>query len=117
VLEKIERDWHTQPQPTRHHSELADRYLNYLAETLRELQEAANKRDLDSVRRIGHRLRGTAVHFGYGSIGTCAGELGKAIASGSTGVIDSTLETLLERLAAAVGTTASGMPQPTAATD
>lgn len=117
VLEKIERDWQLKPQPARHQSELADRYFNYLVETLRELQEAANRRDLDSVRRIGHRLRGTAVHFGYGSIGACAGELGKAIASGSTGVIDSTLETLLERLAAAIGTPAAGMPQPTAATD
>ena len=36
VLEKIERDWHTQPQPTRHHSELADRYLNYRIRSQRQ---------------------------------------------------------------------------------
>ena len=107
VLGKIERDWHMQPLPARHQPELAGRYFNYLVETLRELQQAASQSDLGSVRRIGHRLRGTAVHFGYGSIGACAGELGKAIASGNTRVIDSTLDTLLERLAAAVGTSAT----------
>ena len=117
VLEKIEQDWQMQPLPARHEPGLADRYFNYLVETLRELQQAASISDLGSVRRIGHRLRGTAVHFGYGSIGACAGELGKAIASGKTGVIDSTLETLLERLAAAVGAPDTGMPRPTAATD
>jgi CheY-like chemotaxis protein len=117
LLAKIERDWHMQPQPNRHQSELADRYFNYLVESLGELQAAASRRDLDSVRRIGHRLRGTAVHFGYGSIGASAGELGKAIASGNTAVIDSTLDTLLERLAASVGTPATGLPRPMAATD
>ena len=117
VLGKIERDWQMQPLLPRHEPELADRYFNYLVETLRELQQAASKSDLGSVRRIGHRLRGTAVHFGYGSIGACAGELGKAIASGNTSVIDSTLDSLLERLAAAVGTPATGMPLPRGATD
>jgi CheY-like chemotaxis protein len=116
ILEKIEQDWCRQPLSTSHGPELADKYLNYLLETLLELQQAAVKSDLGSVRRIGHRLRGTAVHFGYGSIGACAGELGKAIASGNTRVIDSTLETLLERLTAAVGP-ASGISQPSAATE
>jgi len=117
VLGKIERDWKMQPLPERHEPELADRYFNYLVDTLRELQLAASKSDLGAARRIGHRLRGTAVHFGYGSIGACAGELGKAIASGNTSVIDSTLDTLLERLAAAVGTHANGVPQQRTATD
>jgi len=117
VLEKIEQDWQMQPLPARHEPGLADRYFNYLVETLRELQQAASISDLGSVRRIGHRLRGTAVHFGYGSIGACAGELGKAIASGNTGVIDSTLETLMERLTAAVETPAAGRPRPAAATE
>ena len=116
LLAKIERDWHMQPQPNRHQSELADRYFNYLVESLGELQAAASRRDLDSVRRIGHRLRGTAVHFGYERIGTSAGELGKAIASGDTKVIDVTLETLLGRLANAVGVAADNVPRSTAAT-
>jgi CheY-like chemotaxis protein len=105
LLAKIERDWHSQPVRHRHDPGLAEKYANYLAETRLELERAASQRDLGSIRRIGHRLRGTAVHFGYGSIGACAGELGKAIASGNTGVIDVTLETLLERLADAVGAT------------
>lgn len=117
VLEKIERDWRMEPLPARHEPKLADRYFNYLVETLRELRQAASRSDLGSVRRIGHRLRGTAVHFGYGSIGACAGELGKAIAAGNTSVIDSTLDTLMERLTAVVGPPATEMPQPTAATD
>jgi CheY-like chemotaxis protein len=117
VLEKIERDWHMRPLLHQHESELAERYFNYLAETLVELQHAASQRDLGSARRIGHRLRGTAVHFGYGSIGACAGELGKAIASGDTRMIDVTLDTLLERLADAVGTPARGMPQLAAASE
>jgi len=117
VVEKIERDWHMQPAPHRHEPELAERYFRFLAESLQELQQAASQRDLGSARRIGHRLRGTAVHFGYGSIGACAGELGKAIASGNTRVIDVTLDTLLERLADAVGAPADGMPQPTAANE
>jgi CheY-like chemotaxis protein len=117
VLEKIERDWRMEPLPARHEPALADRYFNYLVESLQELRQAASRRDLGSVRRIGHRLRGTAVHFGYGSIGACAGELGKAIASGNTRVIDSTLDTLLERLSAAVGAPAAGTQPPGTTTD
>ncbi|MGD8347172.1 MAG: response regulator [Lysobacterales bacterium] len=117
VLEKIERDWNAQPQPQRHGAELADRYFNYLAETLAELQRAAETRDLGSVRRIGHRLRGTAVHFGYGRIGACAGELGKAIASGNTSVIDVALDTLLELLSAAVESPINREYRPGAALD
>lgn len=116
VLQKIERDWHAQPAPSRHEPELAERYLKYLTETLEELRRAADQRDLGAVRRIGHRLRGTAVHFGYERIGTSAGELGKAIASGDTKVIDVTLETLLGRLANAVGVAADNVPRSTAAT-
>jgi CheY-like chemotaxis protein len=112
VLAKIERDWHMQPPRHRQNPELADKYFNYLQETLIELEQAANQRDLASVRRIGHRLRGTAVHFGYGSIGACAGELGKAIAAGNTRVIDVTLDTLLERLSAAVGVAGTGQLKP-----
>jgi CheY-like chemotaxis protein len=117
LLEKIEQDWQERPLSPRHESELANRYHNYLAQTLLELRQAARRNDLGSARRIGHRLRGTAVHFGYGSIGACAGELGAAIASGNTKVIDVTLDTLLDRLADAVGTLAVGMPGPAAGAD
>ena len=37
VLQKIERDWHAQPAPSRHEPELAERYLKYLTETLEEI--------------------------------------------------------------------------------
>jgi CheY-like chemotaxis protein len=114
ILGKIERDWHPRPLLNRHEPALAERYLAYLADTLLELQQAARKCDLGAVRRIGHRLRGTAVHFGYGSIGASAGELGKAIASGNTRLIDVALDTLLERLAEVVGTAPTQRAQPVA---
>ena len=106
VLERIEQDWQEQTKPRRHEPELAKKYRDYLAETLQELRLAQMRRDLDSARRIGHRLRGTAVHFGYGRIGACAGELGKAISGGDTALIEVTLDTLVELLADAVGHTA-----------
>jgi CheY-like chemotaxis protein len=106
VLERIEQDWQEQAKPRRHEPELAKRYLDYLTESLQELQRAQLLRDLESARRIGHRLRGTAVHFGYGRIGACAGELGKAISAGDTALIEVTLDTLVELLADAVGHTA-----------
>ena len=58
VLERIEQDWQEQTKPRRHEPELAKKYRDYLAETLQELRLAQMRRDLDSARRIGHRLRG-----------------------------------------------------------
>jgi CheY-like chemotaxis protein len=103
LLLNLERDRSMRPLPRWHGSELAERYARYLADTLQQLQRAARDQDLGAARIVSHRLRGTAVHFGYGSIGACAGELGKAIASGDTKVIAVALETLLERLGDVVG--------------
>ena len=114
ILEQIERDWHPQPLPHRHEPGLTARYLNYLAETLGELQQAASEQDLGSARRISHRLRGTAIHFGYGSIGASAGELGKAIASGDAKHIDVAFDSLLERLVDVVGSGATTVRPPAA---
>jgi CheY-like chemotaxis protein len=100
VLARLERHWlpNAQGLPSPRMTGLARRYAMYLAQSLLELKEAARRHDLECVRRIGHRLRGTAVHFGYAEIGAAAGELGEAIASSHVEKIDASLATLLERL-------------------
>jgi len=103
ILEKIERDWQRRPLQPRHDAGLLARYQDYLAETLHEMQLAASERDLGMLRRLGHRLCGTAVHFGYEAIGTSARQLGGAIAAGDTPLIDAALDKLLQSLANAVG--------------
>ena len=98
VLARLEREWQPKPQRPGHKPGLADRYVAYLAESLLELKDAARHRDLEAVRRIGHRLRGTAIHFGYGGIGASAGELGEAITTKDEAKIDLAIEVLTERL-------------------
>jgi CheY-like chemotaxis protein len=117
LLRHIERDWAPRPVARRHRSELAERYARYLAESLQQLRQAARERDLGAARLVSHRLRGTAVHFGYGGIGACAGELGKAIASGDTKIIEIAFDTLLERLADAVGIPLAETPAAASAAD
>lgn len=102
ILDAIERSPKTAPAPTGSEPELARQYLAYLAETRLDLQQAARQRDFSSARRIAHRLRGTAVHFGFPGIGAGARVLGNALASGSTEQIDTALDALVERLVAAV---------------
>ncbi|MEP4147485.1 MAG: response regulator [Halioglobus sp.] len=84
-------------------AELAKDYLIYLAEARIELQHAGHCRDFESIRRISHRLRGTAVHFGYNGIGGCAKAVGLAIASGKSGQIATALDALVEVLLEATG--------------
>ncbi|MEP0201344.1 MAG: response regulator [Halioglobus sp.] len=83
--------------------ELAKDYLIYLSEARIELQHAGHCRDFEAVRRISHRLRGTAVHFGYNGIGGCAKAVGLAIASGNSGQIATALDALVDVLLEAVG--------------
>ena len=81
---------------------LTRRYTAYLAEVRIELERARALRDFDRVRRIAHRLRGTAVHFGYAGIGASARLLGVALASGRTEQIAAAVDELGERLLDAV---------------
>jgi hypothetical protein len=112
ILEKIERDWQPISAPGRHDPDLSGRYRAYLEESVSELRLAARQQDMEAARRIAHRLRGTAIHFGYGSVGVSAGELGKAIASGDSRVIGVALDALLEHLAEAIGQREETWPKP-----
>ena len=51
---------------------LARQYNAFLAESRVDLQRASERRDFERVRRIAHRLQGTAVHFGYSGISASA---------------------------------------------
>ena len=57
-------------------------YFRYLAESRLKLEEARQKADFLTVRRIAHRLRGTAIHFGHPGIGRFAKSVTVALAAG-----------------------------------
>lgn len=57
-------------------------YFKYLAESRLKLEEARQKADFLAVRRIAHRLRGTAIHFGHPGIGRFAKSVTVALAAG-----------------------------------
>jgi CheY-like chemotaxis protein len=81
---------------------LTRRYTSYLAESRLDLERVRALSDFDSVRRIAHRLRGTAVHFGYPGIGASARLVGVALASGRAEQISAALDVLGEQLLDAV---------------
>lgn len=85
-----------------HDPALTHRYTSYLAESRLDLERVRALGDFDSVRRIAHRLRGTAVHFGYPGIGASARLVGVALASGRTDQISAALDVLGEQLLDAV---------------
>lgn len=68
----------------RHRSipEISYPYICYLAETRLELEKVRRRSDLLELRRIAHRLRGTAIHFGHPGIGRSAKSISSALAAG-----------------------------------
>ena len=58
-------------------------YICYLAETRLELEKVRRKSDLLELRKIAHRLRGTAIHFGHPGIGRSAKSISSALAAGN----------------------------------
>ena len=103
VLDEIERSSgrRSSARPERDPA-LARRYLDWLAEVRLELERARAHRDFDAVRRLAHRLRGTAVHFGYAGIGVSARQVGTAIAAGRAEQIAAAIDALAECLLDAV---------------
>ena len=63
-------------------------YFRYLAETRLELEDARRNEDFLAVRRIAHRLRGTAIHFGHPGIGRFAKSVTVALAAGRLGQVE-----------------------------
>jgi CheY-like chemotaxis protein len=85
--------------------ELAAQYNAYLVEARIGLQRANDVHDFDVARRIAHRLRGTAVHFGYRGIGISALAVSDALASGDIDRIESAAQELIDRLLDATAST------------
>jgi CheY-like chemotaxis protein len=77
-------------------------YMRYLAEVRLDLEEVRQKTDLLGLRRIAHRLRGTAIHFGYPGIGRAAKSVSVAIAAGNLDQVDMETLALREHIAQAL---------------
>ena len=84
------------PRQSPDHGEM---YFRYLAETRLELQEAHRKADFLAVRRIAHRLRGTAIHFGHPGIGRFAKAVTVALAAGRFGQVEAQTTALSDGIA------------------
>ncbi len=77
-------------------------YITYLAETRVALETARSKSDFLTIRQIAHRLRGTAVHFGYPGIGSAAKSISTALAAGRLDQLDRAASTLCARIGDAI---------------
>jgi len=104
VVQRLEHREQTVIAPIASDNELTRRYLNYLIEAGRELREAFLQHDLASMRRLAHRLQGTAVLFGYPEVGASARALGLAIGVGSPDQLAASFHTLNEQLRRALAT-------------
>ena len=79
-------------------------YVTFLAEILVELDDAQRKSDFLVVRRIAHRLRGTAIHFGYPGIGAAAKTVNSALRAGRLERFDTATNSLRARISDALET-------------
>jgi CheY-like chemotaxis protein/HPt (histidine-containing phosphotransfer) domain-containing protein len=79
-------------------------YITFLAEVLIELDDAQRKADFLAVRRIAHRLRGTAIHFGYPGIGAAAKSVSSALRAGRLDQLDTATSSLRDRISDALET-------------
>ncbi len=77
-------------------------YVTFLAEVLVELEDARNPVDLLAIRRIAHRLRGTAIHFGYPGIGSAAKSVSSALSTGQLKRVDAATSALRARISDAL---------------
>jgi len=102
VLNEVESSASEPTFAPAHDPALTRRYTAYLAESRLDLDRVRALCDFDSVRRIAHRLRGTAVHFGYPGIGASARLLGLALASGRAEQISAAVDVLGDQLLDAV---------------
>lgn len=74
------------------------RYVSFLAEALVELEDARRSQDILAVRRVAHRLRGTAIHFGYPGIGLAAKAVNSALRDGGVARLEAATSSLSERI-------------------
>ena len=86
------------PASSKQQDELANKYLEFLSESRVTMQRAWHHRDFETLRQICHRLRGTAIHFGYAGVDTSAQALGTALATGNMQQIGAGLNKLAEQI-------------------
>lgn len=79
-------------------------YVTFLAEILVELDDVQGKADFLAIRRIAHRLRGTAIHFGYPGIGSAAKTVSSALRAGRLEQVDTATKALRARIGDALET-------------
>ena len=77
-------------------------YVPFLAEILTELHSAQARDDVLTIRQIAHRLRGTAVHFGYPGIGSAAKSVNAALRGGQLDQFKAAASTLCARISDAL---------------
>jgi CheY-like chemotaxis protein len=77
-------------------------YVPFLAEVLTELHSAQAQEDVLKIRQIAHRLRGTAVHFGYPGIGSAARSVNLALQGGQLDQFRAAAGTLCARISDAL---------------
>jgi CheY-like chemotaxis protein len=77
-------------------------YVIFLAEILVELDDVQRRSDYLAIRRIAHRLRGTAIHFGYPGIGSAAKTVSSALRAGRLDKVDAATKALRARISDAL---------------
>jgi CheY-like chemotaxis protein len=65
--------------------QMGSRYIEFLAETRVKLATALENGELEVLRAVAHRLRGTAVHFGYPGLSATSLALSKALRTQNDG--------------------------------
>lgn len=77
---------------------LVAQYASYLHDTADEAMQALACGDLQGLRAIAHRLRGTALHFGFEDVDACARAVGPAVMSGDQQAISVAVQSLISVL-------------------
>ena len=84
--------------------EVCPSYITFLAEVLIDIEEARNTADFPAARRIAHRLRGTAIHFGFPGISSAANAVSAALSAGQLEQFETSILSLRDRIGDALET-------------
>ena len=101
IVRAIEGLAEAAPKQVAPDAELQRRYREYLGEVLKELEAASEIRDILQIRNIVHRLRGTAIHFGYVRVAADARAVSEAMATDPAEGMMRAIASLSEALAEA----------------
>jgi DNA-binding response OmpR family regulator len=91
---------------------VAAQYATFLAESRVELECAQARKDYAAVRQLAHRLRGTAIHFGYPSVGFAANGISSALLGGGEQQRERAIGALIDRIGDALEARHRSAPRP-----